>query len=676
MSRGGRFHPAERHNGRGMGVRRPSVCLAVITAGVFAAAMPASATADSRTRAGAQSSASSAPDRQGWRSDVTTDGALERGPHAADASHQHGGDVGHLPPTDKNVDLVSKLELTRAFGDVRPEQIADLSSHDGYAYLNSWQSPQQGSCERGGTYVVDIRNIKKPKEVGFIPAAPGSYPGEGSQVVSLDTPFFRGDLMAINSEACATSGTPATRRGGITLVDVTNPRRPVKLAENFGDITPPSVSAAKTNPEHQTHSVFVWQDGDRAYAVMVDNEEFADVDIVDITDPRSPVLIKELDVTTLADIGTAFGDGVFLHDMVVKRIRGEQIMLVSYWDGGHVKLNVDDPANPVFIEDTDYAACDQLIPEACPPEGNAHQAEFSHNNRYIVGTDEDFSPYRLSMAITSGPNNGQRFNAGNPIDNSAKIPDLADEELGPQTRFFGRGCNTDGPFPAPPADDGNPDTDRIAVIERGVCTFAEKADNAEAAGYDGYLIFNNAGRPDGDPLVTNGVLGDTPLPGGFIQRSAALALFGGVPTVGQDGATVSVTPFFDGWGYVRLFDANTMEEIDQYAIFEALDERFASGFGDLSVHETANDPDANLAYLSYYAGGFRVVRFGRRGMREVGRFIDEGGNNFWGVDVYTDKNRKRYVLASDRDYGLYVFRYTGPGAVRKAGKKPRRHGHH
>jgi len=659
--------------------RRPSLRVALVAAAAVCAAAPTSSAGSSHTRTSAQQ-APQAPDRRGWRDDVTTDGSRQPGLHPADASHQHGGNVGHLPPTDKNVDLVSKLELTGAFGDVRPEQIADVASHDGYAYLNSWWSPQLGICDRGGTYVVDIRNIRRPKEVGFIAAAAGSYPGEGAQVVTLDTPFFRGDLLAINSEACAGSGSPATRRGGITLIDVTNPRHPVKLAENFGDITPPSVSAAKTNPEHLVHSVFAWQDGRRAYAVMVDNEEFEDVDIVDITDPRSPMLIKELDVTTLADIGTAFGNGVFLHDMVVKKIRGVQTMLLSYWDGGHVALDVDDPANPVFIDDTDYTDCDQLIPAVCPPEGNAHQAEFSRDNRYIVGTDEDFSPYRLSMAITSGPSQGRRFNAGNPIDNSAKIPDLADEELGPQTRFFGRGCDTDGPFPPPPADDGDPDTDRIAVIERGVCTFEEKVDNAEAAGYDGYLIFNNAPRPDGDPLVTNGVLGDTPLPGGFIQRTAGLAIFGGTPpTVGQDGGNVSVTPFFDGWGYVRLFDAATMDELDQYAIFESLDERYASGFGDLSVHETANDPDANLAYISYYAGGFRVLRFGRAGLQEVGRFIDDGGNNFWGVDVYTDHNRKRYVLASDRDYGLYVFRYTGPGAVRKAGKRPhhqRHHGHH
>jgi hypothetical protein len=25
------------------------------------------------------------------------------------------------------------------------------------------------------------------------------------------------------------------------------------------------------------------------------------------------------------------------------------------------------------------------------------------------------------------------------------------------------------------------------------------------------------------------------------------------------------------------------------------------------------------------------------------------------------KNGKEYVLASDRDYGLYIFEYTGPG---------------
>ncbi|MGH2918927.1 MAG: hypothetical protein ACRDLS_10085, partial [Solirubrobacteraceae bacterium] len=85
-------------------------------------------------------------------------------------------------------------------------------------------------------------------------------------------------------------------------------------------------------------------------------------------------------------------------------------------------------------------------------------------------------------------------------------------------------------------------------------------------------------------------------------------------------------------------------------------ERYATEFGDLSVHEVAMDPDAStrLAYVSYYAAGFRVLKYGKDGLREVGAFVDEGANNFWGVEVHRIHG-KQYVLASDRDYGLYIF---------------------
>ncbi len=67
---------------------------------------------------------------------------------------------------------------------------------------------------------------------------------------------------------------------------------------------------------------------------------------------------------------------------------------------------------------------------------------------------------------------------------------------------------------------------------------------------------------------------------------------------------------------------------------------------------------SNLAYLSYYAGGVRVIRWGPNGIREVGAFIDEGGSNFWGVELHVI-NGTQYLLASDRDYGLYILNYTG-----------------
>jgi hypothetical protein len=68
----------------------------------------------------------------------------------------------------------------------------------------------------------------------------------------------------------------------------------------------------------------------------------------------------------------------------------------------------------------------------------------------------------------------------------------------------------------------------------------------------------------------------------------------------------------------------------------------------------AIDPDRQLVYVSYYADGFRILKYGYGGLKEVGAFIDKGGNNFWGVEIH-QIGHKRYVLASDRDFGLYIF---------------------
>ncbi|HKF91993.1 MAG TPA: hypothetical protein VKC52_11040, partial [Acidimicrobiia bacterium] len=207
-------------------------------------------------------------------------------------------------------------------------------------------------------------------------------------------------------------------------------------------------------------------------------------------------------------------------------------------------------------------------------------------------------------------------------------------------------------------------TEEIAVMQRGgpaACApFQVKGQTALDLGYDGFVVFNDAAR--GDALVTMSV--SSPLPGVFVGHSTGLKIFGvsnaGELTLGQAGEPVSVSGEFDGWGYIHLFDAQSLREIDTYAVAEAKDPAYASGFGALSVHEVTFDRTADLAYLSWYDAGFRVVRYGRGGLEEVGHYIDEGGNDFWGVQMLTTRQGLNLVAASDRDSGLYVFRYTGP----------------
>jgi len=322
-------------------------------------------------------------------------------PLEADSLHeQHGGPGGHLPASSQNVQLVGQVTVSG----IVPGRISDVGVLGNYAYLGAFNQP----CGSGGVYVVDISDPTAPTEVGFIPTASGSFVGEGVQAISLNTPSFKGDILVINNEICAITG---SQIGGFSIYDVTNPLAPAPLVIGAGDATPSSSSAV-----NQIHSAFAWQQVKNAYVVIVDDEEAADVDIFDITNPSAPVPIAEVGLanwpgaqnTQSAGIGTFRAS--FFHDVVVKKVKGHWMMLLSYWDAGYIILNVDNPAAPVFVDDTDFTDPDPLTGFS-PPEGNAHEAEWSHNNKYILAADEDFSPFRTTVGVTSGPFTGASFTA-------------------------------------------------------------------------------------------------------------------------------------------------------------------------------------------------------------------------------------------------------------------------
>ena len=591
--------------------------------------------------------------------------ASDGGVAAADGAHdthQHGASTGHLPATNANVELISKLKMKNAVA----EKIADVGVLNGYAYLAAWGVV---TCKYNGVHVVDIQDPEAPTEVAFIVSKEGSYPGEGVQALHIDTPAFDGDILVTNNEKCkAQAGF-----GGLNIYDISRPTAPTPLTEGFGDSG--GAPGAGKKAANEIHSVFAWDAGDKAYAVIVDNEEAEDVDIIDITNPKKPVFIAEYDLAfTFPQILQAAPSNlveVFFHDVVVKEIDGRQVMLLSYWDAGYVALDFTDPLAPTYIGDTDFTDPDPELLEStgisAPPEGNGHQSELTRDNAYLIGADEDFGPLAVIglnvddvAEITVGQGSGTTL--------------LLDGQVveGPSV-YVGLACNGG---PAVPA--GDPGTTDIAVVERGICTFTEKVANVISAGdYDAVMIFNRTGTDGGcNDTLGMTVEGDIPTFGvaprgqGFAifdvayDDAACLAGTGAAQlpvAIGTTGDTLRFEGAFDGWGYVHLFEYGDgkMAELDTFAIPEAHDEDFVRGFGDLSVHEVATSHQRDdLAYLSYYAGGFRVLEIVEDELVEVGHYIDVGGNNFWGVEVF-ESGGQEYVAASDRDFGLYIFRYTG-----------------
>jgi hypothetical protein len=429
-------------------------------------------------------------------------------------------------------------------------------------------------------------------------------------------------------------------------------------------------------------------------ATLQDNQDLRDVDIFDVSNPRTPVMLAErgLEDWPGAQGSYANGDTVFHHDMQHKRINGHDFLLVSYWDAGQVLLNIDNPASPTFVGDSDFRTPDPLMPQFDIPEGNSHQSYWDADNEFIVSTDEDFSPFRTNFALTTGANAGP-YGAGE-FGFTPTVESQPGSQIAGPTVFGGRGCLAAGPNagpdavagePSPPpasAIPADPGEQKTVVFSRGGCFFSTKIAAGQDLGYDVVIIgqshagTRNGLLPDGFFCGGQGHDYDEQIPAICIGHRAMHLMFNDAPEfTGTEGADIPLgalgerylaTTEFDGWGYVQLHDARdpNLRIIDSYAVPEALDHEFAEGFGTLSVHEVKTDPRTNvdLAYLSYYNAGARVVKLSHKhGIQEVGFFIDEGGNHFWGIYPHRLGNSQGQplLLYSDRDRGLYILRYTG-----------------
>jgi hypothetical protein len=244
--------------------------------------------------------------------------------------------------------------------------------------------------------VIDIRALAQPTEIAFIPYHLVGRVTEGMQAVRLSTRFFDGHVLITTSEPCGKSA------GGISLIDVSNPLRPVPLSVHSGNS-----SGAGT-----TRSAFAWDAGDDAYAAVVGTAS-SDVDIFDITNPRRPKLIRSVNVNTLAgrrldqpEIGLTDSSP---RDVVARRLDAtgdgepEWVLLVAHGDGGFALVDVDDPTSPIFIADTDYQDPDPILllrmGISSVPEGNAHYADLTSDGRFFIGTDEDLAPFDANDAF-------------------------------------------------------------------------------------------------------------------------------------------------------------------------------------------------------------------------------------------------------------------------------------
>ena len=317
-----------------------------------------------------------------------------------------------------------------------------------------------------------------------------------------------------------------------------------------------------------------------------------------------------------------------------------------------------------------------------------------------MATDEDFDPYRTSpLRRVTGPGAPETYETA-PTGGGASVTTLADKRLNGPVAYGGYGCpGTSTAIPQAnsviPPSSLAPGEEQIIVLQRGptddpdnpeeACFPGEKADAATDAGWDAVVLTSrHLGSADlDDPFCGTGAFpDDEEIVTVCTTHTAMHELFNRTPNyavpyaagdpnnvepnLGEVGNKIDITSIFDGWGYIRLYDADTLAEVDTFAVPEAMDEDFAEGYGDLSVHEVATHPTHERKfYSSYYSAGFKAFKIsyencgsdGAPCIKDVGGYLDPLGNNFWGVEMWRHPaSGKMYILGSDRDSGLWIFK--------------------
>jgi hypothetical protein len=419
---------------------------------------------------------------------------------------------------------------------------SDVWAHGNYAYLGSFSSPLC-SFDLTGIRIIDISDPKNPTLAAFIKDKQGTRTND-VKAASLNTSHWSGDILVSTNEGCGISlprlnsdgnaGKPRSGQGGINIYDITNPTNPSALKQNF---------LPKANGIHNT---YIWEDGaGNAYLLAVDDVAARDVIVVDITKPQSPKEIARTGALDWpADIAAEVeGPAVFLHDVWVQ----DGIAYLSYWDAGLVLLDVSDPANPVFLGDSTYPNSDL---SGLPPEGNGHVAVPNADGSLVIFGDEDQSkaaPFLNSTIDASSATNkiGVALFGPEPL---ANFP-----EPSPVTAVAAAfGCSP-GDF------NGGADT---VLIERGDCFFSTKAENAQAAGYDSYIVFNDAARGDALINMSSGTGDGITIPGIFVGNTQGTAMAAGTTVTVETVAGVE-----DGEGFMRIFDVTDPTNIVQVGTY-------------------------------------------------------------------------------------------------------------
>lgn len=497
---------------------------------------------------------------------------------------------------------------------------ANVRALGNFAYVGSWGGSR---CPAHGVRIVDLSDPANPQ----LAAIAARYPGTSAEDIvplRVETPWFRGDLLAVGIQRCLSGRGP----GGLALWDVTDPRNPTEL------------QFLPTGAVRGVHELdLVVRDG-RVLALLAvpDSERSGGGDfwLVDVSDPRNPTRLSTWGVRESLGLSDGVGCDRALLDHSAIAGAGGTLAYLSYWDAGAIVLDISDPAAP------------RLVSRMVDPtsEGAIHSVADAGNGLLLVTEEYDVfdRPSGLQLRVDSVAGSetisGCEGVSARPLDSTGA--------LAGGVVFAGPLCD---------AATANL-TGAIALTTAGGCSVSTKAARAATAGALA-LLLPSADTLPATPFIDNAAAVRLPVVAIGADDAARLR-----DQAGRGGATITL-PTARPWGGVQIWDARDPTNPRLRSVFRTENAvRFPTPGGEIySVHNVVGA--GRYALLSWYSDGVRVVDLADPDQpREVAAWTppataDAQGSfptapMVWGVALAGD-----LVLASDINSGLWVLRSTG-----------------
>ena len=274
---------------------------------------------------------------------------------------------------------------------------ADVWKHGDYAYVGNWgfadfATGNSRFCPEepnNGVAVLDVSDPSNPKRVATLQNPEGTSAEDVVVYTAPYGPLAGKDIAAAGIQWCGGGRHDPNAVRGLMLWNVTDPTHPVELGFYDSGCCTRGVHEFEVESRADLGRTFAYAtvpagsypDAENADGLR-DAAGKGDFRLIDITDPEHPLETSTWKVQEADGPFAAQGcdaDGNYGHG--AEPSEDGKLVFLSYWDSGYIRLDLSDPAHPVYTVRAAFPA---------DADGDAHSSQYDEFRSLLFTADEDF----------------------------------------------------------------------------------------------------------------------------------------------------------------------------------------------------------------------------------------------------------------------------------------------